>query len=86
MASENKNVIRTAVGLSKAKKKQFKQRERERLAALENYNSSNIESAKQKSAVSILIFTQRLCFYNLIVKVGDILYIKFLKNSIFCLL
>ncbi|XP_015439738.1 PREDICTED: uncharacterized protein LOC107194608 [Dufourea novaeangliae] len=39
VASETKNVVRTAVGLSKAKKKQFKHSERDRIAKLEKNQS-----------------------------------------------
>ncbi|CAL7950887.1 unnamed protein product [Xylocopa violacea] len=44
LESENKNVLRTKIGLSKAKKKQFKQTERDRILILEknNGNDSNV--------------------------------------------
>ncbi|KOC70207.1 Gametocyte-specific factor 1 [Habropoda laboriosa] len=44
-ASETKNVIRTTVGLSKSMRKQFKQRERDRMSSLQttSYNNSSNE-------------------------------------------
>ncbi|XP_076659443.1 uncharacterized protein LOC143362848 [Halictus rubicundus] len=42
-ASEGKNVLRTVVGLSKAKKIQFKHYERERIAMLEKKNNNTID-------------------------------------------
>ncbi|XP_076758164.1 uncharacterized protein LOC143427682 [Xylocopa sonorina] len=41
LESENKNVLRMKIGLSKAKKKQFKQNERDRISTLEKENSNN---------------------------------------------
>ena len=41
LATANKPIVRTAIGLSKAKKKEFKQRERDRLSALENSQNKN---------------------------------------------
>ncbi|XP_076667345.1 uncharacterized protein LOC143368468 [Andrena cerasifolii] len=49
VATANKPIVRTAIGLSKAKKKEFKQRERDRLSALENSQDKN--NSKQQSIV-----------------------------------
>lgn len=49
VATANKPIVRTAIGLSKAKKKEFKQRERDRLSALEN--NQDKDNSKQQSTV-----------------------------------
>ncbi|XP_033324322.2 uncharacterized protein LOC117219343 [Megalopta genalis] len=51
--SEAKNVMRSAVGLSKSKKKQFKRSERERIAQIENEhnNTTDVSSIIQKQPV-----------------------------------
>lgn len=49
VASQNKNIIRTAIGLTKSGKKKFKREERERICALEN-NMNNGNSSNSTGA------------------------------------
>ncbi|XP_078035375.1 uncharacterized protein LOC144469229 isoform X2 [Augochlora pura] len=52
--AESKNVLRTVVGLSKSKKKQFKRSERERIAKIENKHNNTVDDSSftQKQTVT----------------------------------